>query len=100
MKKELNPAQKEIAAVQNFPTPKTAKNLREFLGFAGYYRRFINKFSQISKPLVRSSVRMQNLIGERTSMRLRCNLLCSEPVLQYPNFSKPFNITTCQAILK
>lgn len=48
---------KEIAAVQNFPTPTTAKNVREFLDLAGYYRRFINKFSQILKPLVRSSVR-------------------------------------------
>lgn len=51
---------KEIAAVQNFP--KIAKNVREFLDLAGYYRHFINKFSQILKPLVRSSVRMQNLI--------------------------------------
>jgi len=35
---------KKIMAVKNFPTPKIRKNIKQFLGLAGYYRRFIENF--------------------------------------------------------
>jgi len=37
--------------VKNFPIPKTRKNIKQFLGLAGYYRRFTENFSKIAKPL-------------------------------------------------
>ena len=48
----VKPCPGKIAAVREFPVPKTKKNIREFLGLARYYRRFIDKFSQISKPFM------------------------------------------------
>ena len=47
----VKPCPKKIAAIQQFSTPKNAKNMREFLGLAGYCRQFIDKFSHIAKPL-------------------------------------------------
>ena len=47
----VRPDPKKIIAVKNFPVPKTQKNVKQFLGFAGYYRRFINGFSKIASPL-------------------------------------------------
>uniref|UniRef100_A0A3B1ISM8 Gypsy retrotransposon integrase-like protein 1 n=1 Tax=Astyanax mexicanus TaxID=7994 RepID=A0A3B1ISM8_ASTMX len=41
----------KIEALKNWPNPKNLKELRSFLGFAGYYRRFIQDFSKIVKPL-------------------------------------------------
>lgn len=41
----------KIDKIVNWPTPSTAEEVRKFIGFAGYYRRFIHHFSQISKPL-------------------------------------------------
>ena len=41
----------KITAVQNFPVPTTAKQVRSFLGFASYYRRFIKDFAKIARPL-------------------------------------------------
>nr|GFB04729.1 putative reverse transcriptase domain-containing protein [Tanacetum cinerariifolium] len=41
----------KIKAVKNWKTPTTPSEIRSFLGFAGYYRRFIANFSKIAKPL-------------------------------------------------
>lgn len=38
-------------SVKNFPIPRNLKNVRQFLGLTGYYRRFISNFSAIAKPL-------------------------------------------------
>lgn len=41
----------KVEALKTWPSPKNLKDLRSFLGFAGYYRRFIKDFSKIVKPL-------------------------------------------------
>jgi len=42
---------KNTLAVKEFPRPQTSKNVKQFLGLAGYYRRFITNFSKIDKYL-------------------------------------------------
>lgn len=41
----------KIAVIKDWKTPQTEKDLRSFLGLAGYYRKFIKGFSQIAAPL-------------------------------------------------
>lgn len=41
----------KIETIKTWPVPQTLKQLRSFLGFAGYYRRFIKEYSIIAKPL-------------------------------------------------
>lgn len=41
----------KIEALKTWPSPTNLKELRSFLGFAGYYRRFIHHYSKIVKPL-------------------------------------------------
>ena len=41
----------KIEVILQIPVPKTQKEVRSFLGHAGYYRRFIENFSKIASPL-------------------------------------------------
>ncbi|KAK1415010.1 hypothetical protein QVD17_30779 [Tagetes erecta] len=41
----------KVESIQNWPTPKTPSEIRQFLGLAGYYRRFTEGFSKVAQPL-------------------------------------------------
>ena len=41
----------KIKAIENWSAPKTPTEIRQLLGLAGYYRRFIQNFSRIANPL-------------------------------------------------
>ncbi|WMV38341.1 hypothetical protein MTR67_031726 [Solanum verrucosum] len=43
----------KIEAVKQWPRPTSAIDIRSFLGLAGYYRRFVERFSSIASPLTR-----------------------------------------------
>ncbi len=44
----------KIAAIKNFPRPKTVENVRSFVGLCSYYRSFIDSFSKMASPLTPS----------------------------------------------
>ncbi|GKB02803.1 putative reverse transcriptase domain-containing protein, partial [Tanacetum coccineum] len=50
----------KIEAVKNWASPTTPSEIRQFLGLAGYYRRFIEGFSKIAKPLTELTQKNQN----------------------------------------
>jgi hypothetical protein len=56
----VRPHENKIKAVVEFPTPKTQKDINSFLGLAGYYRKFIADFGEITRPLT-------NLIKKETN---------------------------------
>jgi hypothetical protein len=82
----------KIQAVKDWPTPTSVKQLRSFLGLAGYYRRFIRQYGVISRPL--SDLLKKNILFQWTSVQQQAfealkQALISAPVLSLPNFSKP-----------
>lgn len=47
----IKPSQRKISAVQNFPVPRNVHEVRQFLGLASYFRRFVKGFGEIARPL-------------------------------------------------
>jgi hypothetical protein len=47
----FQPDPRKITTIHNFPTPNTARNVKAFLGFKWYYRRFIIGYVKIAEPL-------------------------------------------------
>lgn len=85
----------KIELIANLPTPKPLKDIRSFLGHAGFYRRFIKDFSAISRPICNllskdNSFEWTKVCQEAFS-KLK-GMLTSAPIMQPPNWSLPFEI--------
>ena len=87
----------KLSAVANWIPPSTIKGVREFLGFTGYYRRFVPDYSTVSQPLVR-------LLGKDCKFKwtdacqdvfkaLRA-LLIKAPVIAFPKEDLPYIVDT------
>jgi hypothetical protein len=87
----------KIAAISEWPPPLNTKELRSFLGLAGYYRKFVRNFGIISKPLTellkKNSLFIWTSEHEHSFAALR-KALTHSPVRALPDFSKPFYIET------
>jgi len=87
----------KIVAVRDWPTPVDVKQLRSFLGLAGYYRKFVRNYASISRPL--TTLLRQNtpfLWTSETDLAfgtLKTALIIA-PVLALPDFACPFVLET------
>ncbi|KAG7485602.1 hypothetical protein JOB18_014053 [Solea senegalensis] len=96
---QVRPQIQKTAAVAACPRPKTKKEVRRFLGLAGYYRRFIPAFSELTSPLTDLT---RKGASDPVQWTEPCQLafervkqaLCGEPLLYTPNFSLPFILQT------
>ena len=86
-----------IQAVENFPQPKTIKDVQSFLGLTGYYRRFIQNYSKIAEPLL-TQLRQLKDKNYHLNWNQSCTTafealkkkLTSAPIMSTPNFKEPF----------
>lgn len=82
----------KIEAVTNWPAPTNITELRGLLGLAGYYRRFIQGYGVVGRPLF-DALKKGNFHWSTTQEQAFQDLklrLTDAPVLALPNFSKPF----------
>ena len=94
---------KKIQVILDWPVPQTVYDVRSFLGFTNYYRKFMFRYSQIAKPLnglisgenakkKKAPMNWQNCHQEAFDKLKR---LCSEaPILAYADYTKPFKVYT------
>lgn len=94
----LKPNPKKVEAIKNFPLPKNTKELKGFLGLLSYYRKFIKNLADLTKPLT-LRLKKGNSIKTDDDEYMKCfekckDLLINDPVLKYPDFTKPFILNT------
>ena len=93
----IKPNPERTEAVALFPTPQSVKEVRQFLGLASYYRRFVGGFAKLAQPLHSLTCK-----GARFVWTTECagafqalkDALVEPPVLMYPDFDKSFVLET------
>ena len=111
--------------VRDWPRPTNPEEVRQYLGFCGYYRRFVANFSKVAKPLtdlMPTPVKGKKRKGKRTAEKKQPvkwvwgqkeedafqklkDCLTSPPILGYADYSLPFELHTdasgsgCGAVL-
>ncbi|GJT01167.1 putative reverse transcriptase domain-containing protein [Tanacetum coccineum] len=89
----------KIEAVKNWASPTTPTEVHQFLGLAGYYRRFIKDFSKIAKSLTELTQKNKKYIWEKdqeTAFQLLKQKLCEAPILALPEGNDDF-VVYCDA---
>ncbi|XP_076851923.1 heat shock 70 kDa protein 12B [Brachyhypopomus gauderio] len=88
----------KTAAVREWPTPRTVRQVRSFLGLASYYRRFVKGFADIAAPLHHltrgGGTRFSWPDDAECAFRTLKQRLCSAPVLAYPSPTERFIVDT------
>jgi hypothetical protein len=85
----------KIEAIKSWPIPATLTQLQNFLGLAGFYRRFMRDFSSIAAPLndlTKKGVPFYCGATQEHSFNTLIDKLMRAPLLQLPDFGKTFEL--------
>jgi hypothetical protein len=91
----LSPDPAKIAAVHDFPTPRTVKEVQGFLGLCSYYRKFVPGFAVLARALSNLTKKAQRFVwGEeqQRSFETLKTLLTTPPILAHPRYELPMEV--------
>ena len=91
----IRPLPNKLDSIKHMPAPKDAKEIKQFFGLPGYYRKFVPRFADISRPLTTLTKKDQKFEWTpacQKSFKLLKEVLCCEPVLKYADVSKPYTL--------
>nr|GEX60994.1 putative reverse transcriptase domain-containing protein [Tanacetum cinerariifolium] len=89
----------KIESIKDWASPKTPTKIRQFLGLAGYYQRFIEGFLKIAKPMTKLA--QKKVIfdwgdKQEATFQLLKQKLCSAPIMALPEGAEDF-VAYCDA---
>ena len=93
----ISPLPDKLDSIKNMPVLKCMKEIRQFLGLTGYYRKFVPRFADISRPLTRLTRKETTFNWTprcQKSFELLKSYLCGEPILKYADTSQPYTLYT------
>ena len=93
----ISPDPKKLEAVESWPTPQTVTQVRSFLGFTNYFRRFIQGYADLASPLDKITGKGAHFSWNDQRQAAFVHLkkaLLQVPVLQLADVSRPFRVYT------
>ena len=93
----ISPLPNKLDSIKHMPAPNSVKEIKQFLGLTGYYRKFVPRFADISRPLTtltKKDAKFKWTSVCQKSFELPKEALCGEPVLKYADTSKPYTLNT------
>nr|GEU79349.1 putative reverse transcriptase domain-containing protein [Tanacetum cinerariifolium] len=92
----------KIESIKDWASPKTATEIRQFLGLDGYYRRFIKGFSKLARPMTKLTQKKVNFEWgdkQEEAFQVIKQKLCSGSILALPEEFEDF-VVYCDALIK
>ena len=93
----IKPGLDKLQAIRDFPVPTTRTAVRAYLGLTGFYRKFVQGYALIAKPLTlltKETQLFQWKEEQQEAFEKLKQVLMKEPVLKAPDFSKPWYVLT------
>ena len=85
----------KLGGIKDWPIPTSVKQVRSFLGFGNFYRRFIRNFANLARPLndlLKKDIKFNWTQECQNSFETLKKRFTEEPVLMMPDQSRPFQI--------
>ena len=95
--KGIKPLPEKLESVKKMPVPTTPKEIKQFLGLVGYYRKLIPRFADIARPmtnLTKQDVSFKWTLQCQASFEMLKDALITSPILKYPDPNKPYTLFT------
>ena len=93
----ISPLPNKLDSIRHMPVPNSVKEIKQFLGLTGYYRKFVPRFADISRPLTtltKKDAKFEWTSTCQRSFELLKEALCGELILKYADTSKPYTLYT------
>ena len=89
----IQPLPEKLESIRDMPAPRNPKEIKQFLGLAGYYCKFVPRFSDLSRPL--TWLTHKDVLFEWTKecqavFQMLKDALCKHPILRYLDPAKPY----------
>ena len=95
--KGISPLPNKLDSIRHMPVPNSTKEIKQFLGLTGYYKKFVPRFADISRllrTLTKKDAKFEWTSACQKSFELLKEALCGEPVLKYTDTSKLYILYT------
>lgn len=93
----IKPLPEKCQAIDEMPAPRNVKEVQIFMGIAGYYQKFVPRFSDIARPITELTKKAIVFLWQpkcQVSFEMLKEFLMDEPILIYPDPNKPYYLFT------
>ena len=93
--KGIRPLPEKLVSIKKMPAPTTPKEIKQFLGLVGYYRKFIPRFTDIARPmtnLTKQDIPFECTMQCQAAFKMLKEAIITSPILKYPGPNKGYTL--------